>query len=200
MEKKDALLVNKVVAAVLLAGLLMFAIGYIAVAFYHPEDKPDVAGYAIKGGEENTQMAATATDSANDALPSILPALASADVAAGEKVLKKCTACHTFDDGGANKVGPNLYNIVNADKAAVAGFKYSNALKDFGGVWDYDALNAFFYKPKDYVKGTKMGFAGLKKESDRANIIAYLRSLSPSPAPIYIYPLIKEVLEQSEGE
>ena len=89
-----------------------------------------------------------------------------------------------FDQGGANKVGPALWNIVNADKGAVDGFSYSGALVAFGGQWDYAALNAFLYKPKAYISGTKMNFAGLKKPSDRANMIAYLRQQADAPAAL----------------
>jgi cytochrome c len=114
----------------------------------------------------------------------ILALLASADVEAGIKTAKKCTACHVFDKGGKNKVGPGLWNIVNADKANVDGFIYSAALAEMDGGWDYQALNAFLYKPKAYVAGTKMNFAGLKKPQDRANIIAYLRSLAEAPVAL----------------
>jgi len=114
----------------------------------------------------------------------ILALLAEADIAAGMKLAKKCTACHVFEDGGKNKVGPVLWNIVNADKGAIDGFGYSAALAGFGGAWDYSALNAFLYKPKAYIEGTKMNFAGLKKPQDRANMIAYLRSLSAAPAAL----------------
>ena len=104
----------------------------------------------------------------------------------GIKVAKKCTACHTFEEGGANKVGPALYDVVNRDMGVVDGFGYSSALKAFaeGKKWDYESLNGFFWKPKKYMKGTAMGFAGLKKVQDRADLVAYLRTLSASPAPL----------------
>ena len=110
--------------------------------------------------------------------------LASADVAAGEKLAKKCTACHVFEAGGANKVGPALWGIVNKAKASVDGFAYSAALAGFGGAWDYQSLNAFLAKPKAYISGTKMNFAGLKKPEDRANMVAWLRIMADSQAPL----------------
>jgi cytochrome c len=111
--------------------------------------------------------------------------LKSADPAAGAKVAAKCKACHGFDKGGPNKVGPNLWDIVGAKQAHLGdAFKYSDALKGLGGEWTYDALDKFLTAPKEYVPGTKMVFPGLKKPEDRAAVIAYLRSLSDSPKPL----------------
>ena len=116
------------------------------------------------------------------------PLLATADVKAGEAIFKKCAACHTGDKGGANKVGPNLWGIVNRPVASHEGYSYSAGMKAFsdGGkaVWDYDHLNGFLTAPKAYVKGTAMGFGGLKKIEDRAALIAYLRTLADAPAPL----------------
>jgi cytochrome c len=98
-----------------------------------------------------------------------------ADIDAGAKVFKKCSTCHSVDKNGGNKVGPNLYAIVGKNKASVAGFSYSNALKAKDGSWTIEDLNQWLTKPKDFVPGTKMGFAGLKKDKDRANVIAYLK-------------------------
>jgi cytochrome c len=111
--------------------------------------------------------------------------LASADVARGQKLSKACAACHSFDNGGANGVGPNLYNIVGAAKQAKAGFAYSGVLNANGvNNWSYDSLNKFLWKPKKYAKGTKMSYAGMKKPEDRAAIIAWLNTLgSNKPAP-----------------
>ena len=110
--------------------------------------------------------------------------LATADIAAGQKLAKKCTACHSFDDGGPAKVGPNLYNIVNAAAARDSGFSYSEAMAGMGGEWNYSNLNGFLHKPKKWLAGTKMNFAGLKKPSDRANMIAYLRQQADAPAAL----------------
>lgn len=112
------------------------------------------------------------------------PLLASASVEGGETIFKKCKACHTVENGGANKIGPNLWNIVGTEQAAKDGFAYSDALAEKSGAWTYDALNAFLTKPKDYAPGTKMSFAGLRKATDRAAIIAYLRAQSDAPVPL----------------
>ena len=111
--------------------------------------------------------------------------LAAADVAAGKKSARKCSACHTFDEGGANKIGPNLWNIVNRPIASDGDFAYSKALKGkAGGTWTYEELDAFLAKPKAYAPGNKMTFPGFKKVGARADMIAYLRSLSGSPAAL----------------
>ena len=183
----DELKFNKIFAGVLLASLLLMAgikAGDILV--------PSHDGHGHGGGEHKNAYPIEVADlgdaSAVAAAPAgpepILALLAEADIAAGMKLAKKCTACHVFDEGGANKVGPALWNVVNADKGAVDGFGYSTALAAFGGAWDYASLNAFLYKPKAYIEGTKMNFAGLKKPQDRANMIAYMRSLSSAPAAL----------------
>ena len=165
----------------MLAGLLAMGGGKIAEIFV-PYQELEENAYPI----EITQLA----DSGNNAAPvnqgpePILAMLASADIDAGIKIAKKCSACHEFNADGKNKTGPMLWNIVDANMAMKEGFNYSGALASMGGTWDYNALNAFFYKPKAYVEGTKMNFAGLKKPSDRANLIAYLRSLSDAPAAL----------------
>lgn len=117
-------------------------------------------------------------------LEDIGPLLASASLDDGESVYKKCKACHTLENGGANRVGPNLWNIVGHEKAAKDGFAYSDAFAGMDGTWTYENLNAFLARPKDYAPGTKMSFAGLRKAADRAAVIAYLRAQSDMPQPL----------------
>ena len=110
--------------------------------------------------------------------------LAEADLARGEKVAAKCVTCHSFNKGGRNDTGPNLWNIVGGASAQVAGFKYSDALIAFGGPWDYDALDQYLKRPANFIKGNRMGFAGLRKAEDRANLIAYMRTMGENPPPL----------------
>ncbi len=170
---------NKILAAILTAGIFASGAGVASRIIYHPAP-PEEPSYLI-------EVAATAVESGGDqgeaevTLASLLPA---ADVAAGEKVAKKCAACHTFDDGGANKIGPNLWGILGRDIGAVDGFAYSDALTGLGGSWDFDSLDAFLAKPKDFAPGTKMAYAGMKNAGDRADLILYLRSLAADPLPL----------------
>ena len=110
--------------------------------------------------------------------------LASASLDNGEKLFKKCATCHNYEKGSENKVGPHLWNIINRPKANVEGFAYSKALAEYGGEWGYEELAEFLYKPKKYIKGTKMNFAGLKKVKDRADLVYFLREHSDNPAPL----------------
>ena len=162
----------------------MMTVGILGEAIFGSE-APEQQGYAISAGEGGA-----ATESAGAAAPAVelvSPLLASADAAAGENIFKKCAACHTIEEGGPNKTGPNLWNIVNRPVASHEGFKYSAAMTAFGSdgkVWDYEHLSQFTHKPKALVSGTAMGFAGLPKLQDRANLIAFLRTQSPNPAPL----------------
>jgi cytochrome c len=171
---------NKVAAGVLVAGLIAMVAGKVADGLYHPVHEVEKRGYAVEVAEDTgTGGAAEAEKPEN-----ILPLLASADVAAGEALTKKCTSCHTFENGGANKVGPNLYGIVGSHVAHKSDYSYSDAVAGHGGTWDYNSLSHFIKKPKAHIPGTKMAFAGISKESDRANLIAYLRTLSATPVAL----------------
>ncbi len=147
-------------------------------------EAPEEPGFKIAVAESNDGGAA---EEAPAETP-IAVLLASADASKGEGVFKKCAACHTGDEGGANKVGPNLWGIVDRPVASHEGFSYSSSMQEFskGGeeLWTYDNLNHFLIKPKAFVSGTAMGFAGIKKDADRADLIAYLRTLSSSPVPL----------------
>ena len=176
----DDLKFNKVAAGFLMAGLVALG-GYKIAEILVPHQKLAENSYPI---EITEQLASSSTVTEPAGPEPILAMLAEADIAAGQKVAKKCTACHVFEKGGKNKVGPALWNIVNTGKGQVDGYGYSEALVGFGGTWDYQSLNQFFYKPKVYISGTKMNFAGLKKPADRANLIAYLRSQADEPAAL----------------
>ena len=171
---------NKLAGGLLLAGVVTMFIGIFGNTLVPKQD----GGHGAE--PHGTEMAAAAPSApAKPAGPEPIAAmLAEADIARGESITKKCTTCHTFADGGATKQGPNLYNIVGADIAAREGFGYSDAMAEHPGEWDYANLNAFLFKPKNFIKGTKMTFVGLKKTRDRADLIAYLRTLSASPRPL----------------
>ena len=121
----------------------------------------------------------------DDSVPALHPKLKDANVEHGKQLFQQqCFTCHTVDKGGANKAGPNQWNLVGRKKASEAGFSYSSALQAKGGDWTYEDINHMIFKPQGYVRGTKMAFAGLVKEQDRADVIAYLRTMSDSPAPL----------------
>jgi len=179
----DSFEINKLLGGLLGTLFVVFSIGIVSDSIFATA-APEKPGFVIEvpeGGE-------VAGGPSADAVPPIAVRLATANVGAGENSFKKCAACHTVDNGGANKVGPNLWDIVNRPIAGHAGFAYSGAMKEFsqGGtvVWDYDHLDHFLESPKGYIKGTAMGFAGLKNPEERANVIAYLHTLSDNPAPL----------------
>jgi cytochrome c len=176
----DELRLNKVFAGFLFAALLLMAGVKIADVMVPHQELAENA-YVIEVAETTDIAAAAPVDTGPEP---ILALLAGADLGAGEKLSKKCSACHVFDAGGQNKVGPALWNVVNRPLGASEGYAYSDALAGFGGAWDYAALNAFLAKPKGYISGTKMNFAGLKKPQDRANLIAWMRAKADSLAAL----------------
>ena len=176
----DELRLNKVFAGFLFAALLLMAGVKIADVMVPHQELAENA-YVIEVAETTDTATAAPVDTGPEP---ILALLAGADLGAGEKLSKKCSACHVFDAGGQNKVGPALWNVVDRPLGASEGYAYSDALAGFGGAWDYAALNAFLAKPKGYISGTKMNFAGLKKPQDRANLIAWMRAKADSPAAL----------------
>lgn len=183
---------NKLAASVLVAGIIAMTTGYVTNALYKPEVNPEKRGFQIEVAENAD--AGGAAETKDEGPVNILAYMSAADAAAGEGLVKKCTACHGFDKGGAHKIGPNLYGILGRDIASASGFAYSDGLKSLPGNWGFQQLSEFLTKPKDYAPGTKMVFAGLKKPEQRANLIAYLRSLSDSPVaiPAYTAPAAEE--------
>jgi len=171
---------NKILGALLGTCLVLVAVHIASGAIFNPEP-PAKPGYEIAVKAEGPQGGAAPAAPAEVPIATLL-ATASAD--RGAKVAKQCQACHNFQEGAGAKVGPDLYNVVGRQVASVAGFNYSAPLKAKGGTWTFDELNKWLTKPSADVPGTAMTFAGLSNEKQRADVIAYLDSLSPSPVPL----------------
>lgn len=189
----DSFEINKIAGAVLASILAVFAINEIGHVLVHPHEL-EAAVYVPDGTEMFEAGAAPVAADADEGPESAVPLLASVDPANGEKVFKKCTSCHTIEDGGKNGTGPNLHGVVGRAKGMVDGFSYSGALMEKGGTWSYESLDAFLRKPKDYISGTKMSFAGIKKTEDRAELIAYLAQNTPN-APAF--PAVEAPAEEA---
>lgn len=172
--------INKLILAFLTTLLVVLLISNVVNELSHKEPLEHNAYVVVTSDEP----APAATVRAEPVLEPVAALLASADLEAGQKMAKRCTSCHTIKDGGANRIGPNLWSIVGKEKGAAQGFSYSDALTDKGGVWSYDDLNAFLADPKAFAKGTKMNFAGIKSVQDRAALIAYLRQQSDTLLPL----------------
>ncbi|VWX60059.1 c-type cytochrome [Sphingorhabdus sp. 109] len=184
---------NTIAGWVLAGGIAALGFSILSGKYFHAgkHERPEVMGYVIEGVE---------TSGGADAGPSIEALLQTADAAAGEKVFAKCAACHTINQGGANGVGPNLWDTMGKPHGHVAGFAYSDALKSIPGNWDWTAMDAWLTSPRKYANGTKMTFAGLGKAEDRANLMVYLNAQGsniPLPPP----PAAEEpAAEEAEAE
>ena len=172
--------INKIIAAIILTVVVIFGINKLADVIYN-----------VKAPEGNTYRVTTETkkiskdDNAKaEGVGNIKALLALGSIDHGKTVFKKCAACHSVSKGGDNKIGPALWGIIGRKAGSIGDYKYSKAMSGFGKTWDFEAVNTFLIKPKDYVKGTKMAYAGLKKEKDRASIILYLNEQSDSPLPL----------------
>jgi cytochrome c len=174
---------NKIFGAILATALLIMAIN-IGVDMAMKPHKAEKPGIALAEGTDDHGGGGAKPEAEDNTPPDWGTLLPAADIAAGEKVHKKCVQCHTFDNGGKNGIGPNLWNVVGAKHAHIDGFAYSNAIKSKPGPWSYDELYAFIKKPSAYAPGTKMAFAGLPKKEDRINLIAWMRAQSDAPQPI----------------
>ena len=178
----DSFELNKIIAAVLLVALIIIGIGKLSDAIFYVE-KPKTPGYIV----EVEQVAAAGTETKSETVVEkidIAALLAMGDLAHGEKVFKKCAACHSIIKGGKNNIGPALYNVVNRQVGLVDNYKYSKALAAYGKNWTFEELNGYLIKPAKWIKGTKMAFAGLRKEKDRASVILYLNKNSDNPLPL----------------
>ena len=177
----DSFEINKIIAAVLLVVLLIIGIGKVSNIIFHV-NKPETPGYAIE--IEQVLSESSNTIEKVEKIMDISAIMAMGDLSSGEKIFKKCAACHSIVKGGKNNIGPALYNVVGRQIAAVNDYKYSKALSGYEKQWTFEELNGYLPKPAKWIKGTKMAFAGLRKEKDRASVIKYLNQNSDNPLPL----------------
>ncbi len=183
---------NTIAGWVLAGGIAALGFSILSGKFFHADknERPETMGFVIEG-------VVSSDEGGKEEVPMSMM-LAKADIAAGEAVFKKCVACHTVNEGGANGIGPNLYDSLGKPHGHVAGFAYSDALASVEGDWNFDNMNAWLISPRKYAPGTKMTFAGLGKPEDRANVIAYMNAQGsnlPYPEP----PAVEEVVEGEEA-
>ena len=177
----DSFELNKIIAAVLLTALIIIGIGKFTDILFHVE-KPKESAYKIEGLE-----IVSASTSSSDKETKVVEAidikalLAMGDLGHGEKVFKKCSACHMIASGGKNMIGPNLWSVIGRTAGSVSDYKYSKAMLAYGKEWTFEEMNSYLIKPQAYIKGTKMAFAGLRKEKDRASVIMYLNQNGDNP-------------------
>ena len=176
--------VNKILASIFVAFIVIGLISILGDTIINGKNNEQVKNaYYIDITEMKTSNAIANTEN-EEISEQISMFLTSASFEKGKKLFKKCSACHSYEKGGANKVGPNLWNIINRPKASIQDFTYSKALAEFSGNWGYEELNQFLFKPKEYIQGTKMNFSGLNKEKDRADLLLFLREQADIPADL----------------
>ena len=174
----DSFELNKIIAAILMVALIVIGLGKIVDVVFYVE-KPKNPGYQVEVASQVSPETSLATEMVEKI--DITAVMALGDITSGEKIFKKCAACHSINKGGKNKIGPALYNVVGRAVGGVDNYKYSKALASYGKEWTFEELNGFLTKPSSYLKGTKMSYAGLRKEKDRASVIKYLNQNSDSP-------------------
>jgi len=174
----DSFEINKIIAAVLMVVILVIGIDKVSDIIFHVE-KPKTPGYAVDIEQVNTTSTETTEEKIN-----ITAFMAMGDVATGEKVFKKCKSCHSIKQGGGNKIGPALWNVMFRKVGSIADYKYSKALTSYRKEWGWEEMNGFLIKPSKWIPNNKMGFAGIKSEKDRASVILYLNQNSDNPKPL----------------
>jgi cytochrome c len=176
----DSFELNKIIGAILGTCLILLVTSFTAGALFAPV-MPEKPGFQIAAKEESHGGEGKEAAAPSEPIEKLLQ---TASVEKGAAAAKKCAACHTFEKGGPNRVGPNLWGVIDRDRATEPGFNYSAAMKAKGGKWTFDELNKFIANPKGYINGTAMGFAGIPKDSERADVIDYLHTLADAPVPL----------------
>ena len=171
---------NKIIVSVVFAIILVVGINKIADVIFYVE-KPEKSAYQI---ESVTTVASTASDETSSEAGNIIAIFASTSAAEGAKVFKKCAACHSIDEGGKNKIGPALWGVLGRQAGSLPDYKYSKSMAAHGKKWSFEEMNGFLIKPKDWIKGTKMSYAGLKSEKERAAVILYMNENTNNPLPL----------------
>ena len=174
---------NKIIVSIVLALVLFVGINKITDAIYYVE-KPEKSAYQVDGVSTSASTTSSATSSDNSESADIMALFASTNASDGAKIFKKCAACHSIAQGGANKIGPALWGVLGRNAGGISDYKYSKAMAAYGKAWSFEEMNGFLIKPKDWIKGTKMSFAGLKNAKERAAVILYMNENSDSPLPL----------------
>ena len=174
---------NKIIVSIVLAVILIVGINKITDAIFYVE-KPEKSAYQVASVTTVDSSTSAETNSVSSESGDIMALFASTSAAEGAKVFKKCAACHSINEGGSNKIGPALWGVLGRSVGSVPDYKYSKAMAAYGKNWSFEEMNGFLLKPKEWIKGTKMSFAGLKKAEDRAAVILYMNENTNSPLPI----------------
>ena len=174
---------NKIIVSIVLAILVILGINKISDVIFYVE-KPEKSAYQVASGASDADATSAEESSVASESGDIMALFASASAAEGAKVFKKCAACHSIAEGGANKIGPALWGVIGRKAGSVPDYKYSKALAAHSKNWSFEEMNGFLIKPKEWIKGTKMSFAGLKNAKDRAAVILYMNENSSNPLPI----------------
>ena len=171
---------NKIIVSIVFAVILIIGINKIADSIYYVE-KPEKSAYQVASV---TTVASTSSAETSSETGNIMAIFASTSAAEGEKVFKKCAACHSIAEGGKNKIGPALWGVLGRQAGSLPDYKYSKAMAAYGKKWSFEEMNGFLIKPKDWIKGTKMSYAGLKREKERAAVILYMNENTNNPLPL----------------
>ena len=174
---------NKIIISIVLAVILVLGINKITDVIFYVE-KPEKSAYQVANITTVASTTSAETSSENSESGNIIALFASTSAADGAKVFKKCAACHSITQGGGNKIGPALWAVLGRQAGSISDYKYSKGMRAYGKTWSFEEMNGFLIKPKDWVKGTKMSFAGLKNAKDRAAVILYMNENTSSPLPL----------------